>query len=474
MRGELLADRYRLMTPLGGGGMGQVWRACDEALGRDVAVKVVSQPSRPTGTTTGERLACEARAAARLSHPGIVAVFDVGAATDGRLFLVMELVEGRSLAQILREDGRLSPERVAVVGAQAAHALAAAHDSDVIHRDIKPANLLIAHDGTVKVADFGIAVLADENSTALTTTGDFVGTASYTAPERAMGGRGTAACDLYALGCVLYEALTGRPPFRADNAVELLFQHVHRQPEPLRRIRPDVPPSLEKVIHALLAKEPAERPSDATRTAALLSAPPRDDITSARPQPRATRMSPHPHPARRRWKLQTAIGVLATAAFAGSFALAWDDSSIEPAGQARPDASPAPGTATSRKPTTTPSPRSPSPFATPSVVTASTPPTASPTPATPPRTSIAALAAALTRRINSQASTMDPRLARDVQRRTDQLMSKLSDGKVKDAADKVRELSERLTEARMQGRWAGDTRIERLLSQISDRLPTRH
>ncbi|MEV0371701.1 serine/threonine-protein kinase [Streptomyces sp. NPDC050636] len=478
MRGELLADRYRLTTPLGSGGMGQVWQARDEALGRAVAVKVVH---RPADTTTRERLVCEARAAARLSHPGIVAVFDVDEATDGRLFLVMELVEGRSLAQILREAGRLPPERVAMIGAQAAHALAAAHGCGVIHRDIKPANLLISHDGTVKVADFGIAVLAGGNSTALTTTGDFVGTASYTAPERAMGRRGTASCDLYALGCALYEALAGRPPFRADNPVELLFQHVYQQPEPLHRIRPDVPRSLERVVHALLAKDPAERPADATRTAALLSAPLSDDITSTWSKPPAARMSRPPRPARQRRQLQTAFGVLATAVFAGSFALAWGGSAIEPAGEARRALSPAPAPSPSRKPAAPSSPsQAPSPSATSvaatpaaTAVTASTTPASGPAPPVSRRVSPSALMAALARRITTQVSTMDPRLARDVQHRIAQLTCKLSEGKVKVAADKVRELNRRLAEARSQGRWAGDARTEQLLSQLSDRLPTR-
>ncbi|TJZ56776.1 serine/threonine protein kinase [Streptomyces piniterrae] len=473
MRGELLADRYRLATPLGSGGMGQVWRARDEVLGRAVAVKVVS---RPADETTRERLVCEARAAARLSHPGIVAVFDVDETTDGRLFLVMELVEGRSLAQILREAGPLSPERVAAVGAQAAHALAAAHACGVIHRDIKPANLLIGHDGTVKVADFGIAVLAGGNSTALTTTGDVVGTASYTAPERAMGQRGTASCDLYALGCVLYEASAGRPPFRADNAVELLFQHVYRQPESLRRIRPDVPPSLERVVHALLAKAPAERPADATSTAALLSAPPDDDITSTWPTPAATGTSPPPGPTPQRWQLQTALGVLAAAVFAVTFAVAWADSSIEPTGQASRASSPAPDTSTSAKPAApSPSSRAPSPSSTPAVVAASTTPAAAPTPPPPSRrVSPSALVAALTRRIRTQVSTMDPKLAREVQHRTAQLTGKLGEGKASIAADRVHELSRRLTEARSQGRWAGDARTEQLLRRLSRCLPTRH
>ncbi|MFI1157010.1 protein kinase [Streptomyces sioyaensis] len=379
MRGELFADRYRLLAVLGSGGTGQVWRARDEVLGREVAVKVVPTPAG-ADATTGERFLCEARAAARLSHPGIVKVFDAGHASDGRLFLVMELVEGRSLAQVLRQD-RLPAEQVADIGAQVAHALAAAHDGGVVHRDVKPANLLIQSDGTVKVVDFGLAVLAEENSTALTTTGAFIGTAFYTAPERAMGQRGTAACDLYALGCVLYEALSGRPPFRTGNAVELLFQHVHRQPDPLHRLRPDIPPALARVVHALLAKEPADRPADAARTARLLSVPESEDAgRSPAPLEDTIEANLPAWPARPRRLLHIALGMVAACAVAGTFALAWPRSPVEPTGDTSAVASPAPDSPASRKPPASPLPSASSTTA---AVRATTPPTATFTSATP-------------------------------------------------------------------------------------------
>jgi serine/threonine protein kinase len=469
VRGELLVDRYRLMTLLGSGGTGQVWRARDEALERDVAVKVVSRLA--ADAAMAERFTCEARSAARLSHPGIVAIFDFGEVADGRLFLVMELVEGRSLAQVLREDGRLPTERGAAVGAQVACALAAAHERGVIHRDIKPANLLIGRDGTVKVADFGLAMLAEGNTTALTTTGVFVGTASYTAPERAMGQRGTAASDLYSLGCVLYEALSGRPPFRIGNVVELLYQHVHKQPEPLRRIRTDVSPALELTVHALLAKEPAERPTDAASTAMLLSAPDSEDATSVLAALRANRMRLPSRPARQRWLPQVAFGVLAAAVFAGTFALSWSQSSMEPTGQAGQATSPAPVRSASHKPVagSSPSVSDISPETRTGIAPADnrTSPTSSPA-------SPSILAADLTRRLRSQASTMEPRLAREVQRRADALSRTLREGKVKNAADGVRELQKRLAKAQNQGKWAGDMRTKNLLSQLAGQLSQGH
>ncbi|MBA4861554.1 serine/threonine protein kinase [Streptomyces sp. PSKA54] len=254
----LVADRYRLHSPIGRGGMGEVWRATDEVLGRPVAVKLLlSQESDPSATA---RFRLEAQTSARLSHPHVVGVFDFGA-WDGRFYLVMELVEGGSLAQETSGGARLAPERVAAIAEQAAAGLAAAHREGVVHRDIKPGNLLLAADGTVKLGDFGIARFLDDPAAALTSTGQIVGTGLYLAPERALGQQAGPASDVYSLGCVLYQLLSGQPPFVADTATALLYQHVDAPPVPPGRLGVAVPPAFENYLLGLLAKRPEERPS---------------------------------------------------------------------------------------------------------------------------------------------------------------------------------------------------------------------
>ncbi|MFJ5138120.1 serine/threonine-protein kinase [Streptomyces sp. NPDC088707] len=253
----LVADRYRLHVCIGRGGMGEVWQATDEVLGRDVAVKLML--AHGTDPSAADRFRLEAQTAARLSHPHVVGVFDFGT-WDGKLFLVMELVEGDSLADSPSDPLLLPAERVAVVAAHAAAGLAAAHRQGVVHRDIKPGNLLVDADGTVKLADFGIARFVDDPSAALTTTGQIVGTGLYLAPERALGQPASPASDVYSLGCVLYQLLTGRPPFRADTATALLYQHIDTAPVPPGRLGVALPPEFETYLLSLLAKQPEQRP----------------------------------------------------------------------------------------------------------------------------------------------------------------------------------------------------------------------
>nr|WP_262928280.1 MULTISPECIES: serine/threonine-protein kinase [unclassified Streptomyces] len=253
----MVADRYRLHVCIGRGGMGEVWQATDEVLGRSVAVKLMlAQVADPAA---GDRFRLEAQTAARLSHPHVVGVFDFGT-WDGKLFLVMELVEGDSLAGTPAEPLVLPAERVAVIAAHAAAGLAAAHRQGVVHRDIKPGNLLVDADGTVKLADFGIARFVDDPSGALTTTGQIVGTGMYLAPERALGQPASSASDVYSLGCVLYQLLTGRPPFQADTATALLYQHIDTAPVPPTHLGAMLPPEFESYLLSLLAKQPEQRP----------------------------------------------------------------------------------------------------------------------------------------------------------------------------------------------------------------------
>jgi serine/threonine-protein kinase len=242
---------------IGRGGMGEVWQATDEVLGRSVAVKLML--GHEADPSAGDRFRLEAQTAARLSHPHVVGVFDFGT-WDGKLYLVMELVEGDSLASSPSQPLVLPPERVAVVAAHAAAGLAAAHRQGVVHRDIKPGNLLVDAEGTVKLADFGIARFVDDPSAALTTTGQIVGTGLYLAPERALGKPASPASDVYSLGCVLYQLLTGQPPFRADTATALLYQHIDTPPTPPGRLGVALPPAFETYLLSLLAKQPEQRP----------------------------------------------------------------------------------------------------------------------------------------------------------------------------------------------------------------------
>ncbi|WP_386350394.1 serine/threonine-protein kinase [Streptomyces xiangluensis] len=268
----LVAERYRLDSPLGRGAMGEVWRATDEILNRPVAVKVLhtEQPEQ-VAATDAERFRLEAQTAGRLNHPNLVGVYDFGS-HDGRLYLVMELVDGWSLAQERDRRGVLPPDEAVGIAAQMAAGLAAAHRQLVIHRDIKPGNVLLTADGTVKITDFGIARFADDATSTLTAIGKIVGSAAYLAPERGLGHPAQPASDVYSLGCVLYELLTGRPPFPGTTAVTVVKQHVEAVPVPPHQLRAEIPAPLADYVLRLLAKDPAQRPT-AEQTATWLASP---------------------------------------------------------------------------------------------------------------------------------------------------------------------------------------------------------
>ncbi|MEU4392592.1 serine/threonine-protein kinase [Kribbella sp. NPDC023855] len=264
----LVANRYRLGPSIARGGMGEVFRATDEQLGREVAVKLLL-PS--VDEHAGERFHREAQAAARLSDPHVVSVYDFGPHGDG-FFLVMELVEGGTVATELVQHGPLPKDRAIRIVEQAAAGLTAAHRENVVHRDVKPGNLLLAADGTVKVADFGIAHLPADGANTLTATGQIIGSALYLAPERASGGPAVMASDVYSLGCVLYQLVTGHPPFMAEHPAAILYQHVDAAPEPPSLHRPELAGAFESVLLRMLAKNPADRPSAAEIAAGSLRA----------------------------------------------------------------------------------------------------------------------------------------------------------------------------------------------------------
>ncbi|WP_031486177.1 serine/threonine-protein kinase [Streptomyces bicolor] len=251
---RVIAGRYRLLSPLGEGGMGTVWRARDELLHREVAVKEVRAPHglpAPEVERMYARLEREAWAAARVANRNVVTVYDV-ATQDGRPWIVMELVRGISLAELLDAEGPLSPQRAAHIGAEVLAALRAAHEAGVLHRDVKPANVLMSNDGRVVLTDFGIAMV--EGSSALTMTGEVIGSPEFLAPERALGRTPGPESDLWSLGVLLYAAVEGNSPFRQDTPLSTLRAIVDDELPPPHRAGPLAP-----VIEGLLRKDPAER-----------------------------------------------------------------------------------------------------------------------------------------------------------------------------------------------------------------------
>ena len=319
---RVLGGRYRLLEVLGTGGMATVYRAGDEVLGREVAVKVLS-PQYAADPGFLARFEREARHVARLNHPRIVTVFDCG--IDGGMpYIVMELAAGRALREVLDQAGARPAGEAAAIAAAVCEALEAAHAAGLVHRDIKPANIVLSG-GQVKVLDFGIARAGDPAGA--TRTQAVLGTAAYLSPEQASGAPAGPQADLYSLGCVLFEMLTGAPPFTGDSSVGIAYRHVHEDPGPPSARRPGLPASLDEITTRLLAKDPTARPpgAGAARMAllaaagpdrtAVLDAPPGSTIPGPRPQ--RSRWRPHPAEAVLAIVLAAALAVLAGVLAAG-------------------------------------------------------------------------------------------------------------------------------------------------------------
>ncbi|MEV6950797.1 serine/threonine-protein kinase [Streptomyces sp. NPDC051183] len=266
MTDRLIGDRYQLATILGQGGMGQVWTAYDRRLDRRVAVKLL-RPDKVAGPGSvaeelRRRFVRECRVTAQVDHPGLVTVHDAGSDGD-ELYLVMQHVEGTDLADHLaRHDPYPWPWAVSVV-AQLCSVLSAVHAVPIVHRDLKPRNVMVRPDGTLSVLDLGVASVMETDTTRLTSTGSPIGSPAYMAPEQAMGGAVGPYTDLYALGVVLYELLSGNVPFAGSTALGVLHRHLYEPPVPVRRLRPEVPHQLEAVLLHLLAKDPQDRPASA-------------------------------------------------------------------------------------------------------------------------------------------------------------------------------------------------------------------
>ena len=276
-RDQLVLDgRYELVgVPMGRGGMGEVYEGRDKRLEREVAVKFVRFPSdadQDERKTMVRRFVRESRITAELQHPGVPAVFDAGS-QDGRPYLVMQRIHGVSVNDLIAEQERLSVGWSAGIGAQVCSVLTSAHRASLVHRDLKPSNLMLESNGTVKVLDFGLAAALDRTDLSqLTRTGHTPGTPEYMAPEQLMSGMATARSDLYSLGCILYEMLTGQRLFSATTPFAVASKQAGEVPERVHALCPDVPDALSSLVSALLEKRPEDRPTDAVQVYELLVA----------------------------------------------------------------------------------------------------------------------------------------------------------------------------------------------------------
>ncbi|CAN5295278.1 Stk1 family PASTA domain-containing Ser/Thr kinase [soil metagenome] len=348
MQRSVVDNRYKLVEPLGSGGMANVYLAHDEVLARDVAIKVLRDQYADDEEFVG-RFRREAQSAARLSHPHIVQIYDWGRSGEGAYYIAMEYVPRGTLKDRIRRDGALAPAAAMGVALQISDALSAAHEQGVIHRDIKPQNVLVTRTGDVKVTDFGIARAA---SSPVTTTNAVLGTAGYMSPEQATGKPVGPATDLYSLGVVIYEMLTGALPYEADNPITLSMMHVNEPPRSPREANPEVPRALDALTLKLLAKDPEDRypsagtladdldrirsglPAGAAETQ-VMTAPligNRGDHTrrtSARPPVAAPASPPARYTNRRRRLLPTLAALLFGVLVLGGLALAYSNGLFE-------------------------------------------------------------------------------------------------------------------------------------------------
>ena len=463
-----LADRYELEDRIGRGGMGEVWRATDTVLHRRVAVKTIDLRTVPdeSGHARFER---EARVTAGMSHPNIVTVHDSGV-EDHTAYLVMELLPGPSLAERLRE-GPLPVDEVEQIGLQVATALDAAHARGLVHRDIKPGNIVHAADGRVRVLDFGITQLGETTgSQALTATHTVMGTAEYLAPEQALGGRVDGRADLYALGCVLYALLAGRPPFQGPSPVATMMMHANDPVPDVRQARPDTPPWLAGLVASLLAKDPDARPAGAASVAAAIERhevpgaaaattvllPGEDDTRRLDSTPAPAPAPPPTHRPPDRRGSSAPLWVLAAVAVLALALLGWWAWSS----RSEPTATP---TVTTTATTAAPTTQAPA-------TSAPAPSTASPTPTEDPAQAVTDALAAFSAEVAAleQDGTLDKGVAKDLDAGVRDLEKALRDGDAAAVSAAMDALTQRYDEGVQDGTVTPEAadRLDPLLADL--------
>ncbi|WP_350273895.1 serine/threonine-protein kinase [Kribbella sp. HUAS MG21] len=461
MNGEVLAGRYRLLTLLGRGDAGEVWRAEDTFLAREVAVKLLrSLDGDPMDAV--QRFRAEAQSAARLTHPNVVATYDVGTEGD-HVFLVMELVQGPDLAQLMRTSGLPSPGLVTQIATQGARALDAAHAAGIVHRDVKPGNLLMAPDGTLKMTDFGIAKRAGNETTGL---GVLLGTASYVSPEQVRGEAATSASDWYSFGCVLHELLTGTPPFSGPTVDVVMRQHLDAPPPQITR--DDVPAELANLVTRLLAKNPADRPSSADEVAALLSNPAHTQVLAMEPlgvghwEEDDDEPTSHRAPARAFPLAKVGIGVaVVLAAITGLLLLRESVSNDTPSAQAGNTPS-----APAQKATAAPKP---TPKPTPSATKTTKKPT--PKPTQNPRAVLVQRLRTLAAQVRATQQDSRSKAPREAARDLDKAAEAMDQGDLNAAAQHFWDARRKLAEAQQRQRWQATQEIVTLFQTIGRTLP---
>jgi serine/threonine-protein kinase len=445
---------------LGRGGMADVWLGIDERLGRPVAVKVLDRANQ-SDRSTAVRFNLEARTVARLAHPNIVAVYDVGTDNDAP-YLVMELVEGPSVAQLL-QDGPLDIGTAIGIAGQICDALEAAHEAGVVHRDVKPANVLVTAAGRVKVCDFGIARPALAAQVGVTGAAIAVGTSEYMAPEQVTGGPLDHRADLYGLGCLLYAMLTGHPPFSGDTPMRVVWQHLHQVPTRAAAVRPGIPADLDALVGGLLAKDPADRPGTAAevrRRLASLSSPP------------ATAARTSQHPVRAHAALPSPTHALPTLDVANEPPHRESRLRLGPAGIAAVAVGVAVVTAlvVAMLAAGRPAPSAAQPSSTPSSAAPSRTPSAPPL-TQPPADPLTATRAAIQNELD--AGQLDRDAARDLNSRLDDVARRIAEGDGEEAAGKLADLRRRLGDLRNRGKIteAGYEAVLARLNQLAATLP---
>ncbi|HEX4186727.1 MAG TPA: protein kinase [Solirubrobacteraceae bacterium] len=450
--GDILVGRYEVDTLLGRGGMSSVFSGWDRTLGREVAIKVLATELVEDGVFV-ERFEREARAAASLSHRNVVAVFDSGVDEDAR-FIVMEHVSGRTLADLLR-DGPMPVAEALEIAIGVAHALGAAHARGIVHRDVKPGNVMLAENAQVKVLDFGIA--RAPAATSLTLTSTVIGTAGYLSPEQAEGRAVDARSDLYALGCVLYEMLTGRPPFLADSAAALVHQHATRQPEPPSRFRREVSPRLDAIVLRCLAKNPRDRYPRAQSLAAALTA-----VRNARASGAGPPVGPLRATRSRRAQVWTAVSVLtALALVLALFALAQGGGGGAVSARDAASAAPPPAARVGKAaPASAPAHSATAPPR--SLSAAASPPASPARPAASAGSSRGAGALGALTLSDLQRGLIDERAAEEISHRTAPLLAALASGKPAEAAAQLAQFAERVDALAAGGQIATPAAAEAL------------